>query len=269
MNIPTSRLCFSTLGCSERTPAEVAALAARFGIPNLEIRGLCGNIKLAEERAFDEAHIAETLSPFAEHGQCLLVYGSSLRGNDLASGKQTPQDAADELAVAHRMGVRYMRVFPDKLVNSNGEDKEEIRAIARAIGAVADAAWAQGITVLMEIHGHLNRIETVAPLLEVLDGHPGFGILWDIQHSDKIYGDGWESFYQLIRPYVHHVHIKDHLRDGFRLTLPGEGDIPIRTIVDRLIADGYEGCFSLEWEALWHPELPPIEQALEKFVTIL
>lgn len=267
MNIPTSRLCFSTLGCSDYTPEQVAALAARFGIEQLEIRGLCGTVKLAQESAFSDAEIARTLAPIRERGQSILVSGSSLRGNDLATGKQTDDDVRAEVALARRMGAKYLRVFPDKL--NNLEDKEEIRAIAKAIGDAADCAWAEGITVLMEIHGHLNRVKTVAPLLEVLDGHPGFGILWDIQHSDKIYGDDWETFYTLVRPYVRHVHIKDHRRDGFRLTLPGEGDIPIRAIVDRLSVDGYEGCFSLEWEKLWHPELPPIEEALEKFVGIM
>lgn len=267
MSIPTSRLCFSTLGCSDYTPAQTAALAARLGITQLEIRGLCGTVRLAQEEAFDERHIAQTLAPIRTAGQSILVYGSSLSGNNLAAGVQTDADVLADIALAQRMGARYLRVFPDKLRDMN--DREEIRAIARAIGHAATLAQASGITVLMEIHGHLNRIETVAPLLEVLGDHPAFGILWDIQHSDKIYGDGWEPFYQLIRPHIRHVHIKDHLRPSHRLTLPGQGDIPIRAIVERLLADGYAGCFSLEWERLWHPELPPIETALSHFIDIM
>ena len=45
--------------------------------------------------------------------------------------------------------------------------------------------------------------------------------------------------------------------DGtFKLCHVGDGDIPIAAIVKKLIEDGFDGYFSLEWEKKWHPELP-------------
>jgi hypothetical protein len=32
---------------------------------------------------------------------------------------------------------------------------------------------------------------------------------------------------------------------------------------DALRADAYDGPLSLEWERLWHPELGPLEEALD------
>jgi beta-glucosidase len=57
------------------------------------------------------------------------------------------------------------------------------------------------------------------------------------------------------------VHLKDVTAQG--LTLPGEGDLPIREMVNYLNENGYDGYFSLEWEKKWHPELPVLEDALD------
>ena len=95
----------------------------------------------------------------------------------------------------------------------------------------------------------------------------GFGLIWDIGSSDMVYGENWQPFYELIRPFIKHVHLKD--QNGEELTLPGEGSIPIVPIVKRLIADGYDGCFSLEWEKKWCPEIGNIEPALDKLTELL
>ena len=116
------------------------------------------------------------------------------------------------------------------------------------------------------------------PVIGALDrgGVRNFGLIWDVAHSDRAYGSEWQRFYNDIAPWVRHVHIKDHVRiaagsgtRSFRLTMPGDGEIPIRDIVRRLALDGYSGYFSLEWERMWHPELPPIEDALPRFVEIM
>jgi hypothetical protein len=39
--------------------------------------------------------------------------------------------------------------------------------------------------------------------------------------------------------------------------------------VDRLLADGYDGYFSLEWEKKWHPEIGNIEPAMDAICKIL
>ncbi|MBR6290567.1 MAG: sugar phosphate isomerase/epimerase, partial [Clostridia bacterium] len=108
--------------------------------------------------------------------------------------------------------------------------------------------------------------------LEIAGKEPAFGILWDVQHSDKTCRDDWESFYTLIKPYVRHIHFKDHLRDSdppFKLVSVGEGDIPLKAIVDRLLADGYDGYFSLEWEKKWHPDLADPEIEFPHFAELM
>ena len=128
---------------------------------------------------------------------------------------------------------------------------------------------AKTVDVLLEVHGDFNTVEALTPILNHLKEYPRFGLIWDIAHTHPTYGLNWELFYQAVRPYVKHVHIKDCSDQQKCLTLVGEGDVSILPIVDRLLQDGYDGYFSLEWEKKWHPELPEIEEGLASFTTLL
>ena len=101
-------------------------------------------------------------------------------------------------------------------------------------------------------------------------GVTNFGILWDVEHSDKTCGDDFLPFYRVIRPLLRHVHLKDYhrARDGkpFELCLAGQGDIPLEAIIKQLRSDGYDGYLSFEWEKKWVPSLPEPEEAFPAFV---
>ena len=66
--------------------------------------------------------------------------------------------------------------------------------------------------------------------------------------------------------------MKDHHRrpDGkTELCLPGQGDIPLKGIVELLQANGYDGFLSLEWEKRWHPALPSMADAYAALKEVL
>ena len=50
-------------------------------------------------------------------------------------------------------------------------------------------------------------------------------------------------------------------RHPFTYVLPGEGEFPTGPIME-LLGKEYAGVVSLEWEKLWHPYLPPLDEAL-------
>jgi sugar phosphate isomerase/epimerase len=71
----------------------------------------------------------------------------------------------------------------------------------------------------------------------------------------------------MLNPYICHIHFRDGYRDesqpeGATYTLPGQGDYPLEALFTLLKKDRYANWFSLEWEWLWHPELPSLEEAL-------
>ena len=76
---PGARWGFSTLGCPDLTLPDVCALGREFGMPNLELRALCGRVDLhacAEEMGWPPATARKMIS---DHGCRLVVAGSSFK----------------------------------------------------------------------------------------------------------------------------------------------------------------------------------------------
>jgi sugar phosphate isomerase/epimerase len=155
-------------------------------------------------------------------------------------------------------------VFGDRIGEKYGDTQSRAPECIARLCALSDK-----VTVLLEVHGDFNTVDALKPVLERLEGIENFGLIWDIGHTHRTYGDRWREFYSFVRPYVRHVHVKDISDSGKCLTLPGEGNVLIREIAEGLLADGYGGYFSLEWEKKWHPELPDIEPALEGFLRVM
>ena len=258
------KLCFSTLGCSDYSLDSIIALAKNYGIEYLEVRGINGTLENKDIAEFLPENAEKTKNALSDAKISPRVLGASLAFHDPVKYRDCIEAAKTDILIAERMGFPYVRFFGNSI--KDGKDAC-IARVSSSFAELADFAEAHGVTALLEVHGDFNTIENLTPVVDALRGKKGFGIIWDIAHSDIVYGENWQPFYELIRPFIKHVHIKDH-KDG-ALTLPGEGTIPIVPIVKRLIADGYDGCLSLEWEKKWHPEIGNIEPALDKLTALL
>ena len=263
-----NKLCFSTLGCTEKALDEVISLAKKYGIENLEIRGLSGVLDNASIPYFSESEIENTKRILSENGISVRVVGASASFDTREKHETNIFEAMVAVRVAARLGAPYVRVFGNRI---KGDAFEVAKNVSDGIAALCAQAENFGVTVLLEVHGDFNREETLAPVISALSDVKNFGVIWDIAHSHTHYGDNFAKFYDFIRPYIKHVHIKDSVLtdDGrIKLCLPGDGDIPIKDIVGEMEADGFCGCYSLEWEKHWHRELAPIEDALDAFLAV-
>jgi sugar phosphate isomerase/epimerase len=61
-----------------------------------------------------------------------------------------------------------------------------------------------------------------------------------------------------------YVQVKDGVgrAPDWKLCSLGKGEVPLKRACELLLAHGYEGALSVEWEYAWHPELDPPEIAL-------
>jgi sugar phosphate isomerase/epimerase len=55
--------------------------------------------------------------------------------------------------------------------------------------------------------------------------------------------------------------------DGYQYVLLGEGDVPLKKVLDMLTAGGYDGYAILEWEKRWHPESAEPELTFLQYVS--
>ncbi len=268
------KLAASTLGCPDWTFEQVMDNYEKYGIEGVEIRGIDGEMEADKIARFFPENLPDTLAQMEAHGLKFISFGTSV-------GLHSKEDRDELLAymirtidVCARVGIPAIRVFGDRLPEENGEERDLI--LARIIGnltAICEYARMKGIQINLEVHGTVNSIRALRPVLEGVKHIPNFGIIWDVEHSDKTTGDDFMPFYELIKPYIRHIHYKDYFRakgdQPFRLTEIGEGEIPLEAIAKTLIDGGYDGYISLEWEKKWHPELSEPEEAFPKFVAYM
>lgn len=265
------KLSISTLGCPNWTFEQILTNFEALGVEGIEVRGIEGVVDAAKIPYFTEDARAETLDRVASHHLKLIGFGTSASFHDPAKREANLAEAKTAIDVCRRMGIPAIRVFGNNAPAGEGH-ADTLRRIGEGLLEVCRYANGSGVGVNLEIHGDINTIDNVAPILDIAGGEPSFGIIWDVMHSDKTTGDDFEPFYQFIRPYIRHVHLKDHVRAGdppYRLTNIGRGDIPLAAIIRRLEADGYNGYYSFEWEKKWHPELDEPEIAFPEFVRFM
>ena len=253
-------LAFSTLACPEWPAETVIEMAAAFGYDALEWRG------------GSDGHVQPGMAPArlaalrrqqdAAGLQALAVTAYTSFVSDSAAERQAALDhLRAHCAVAAALGAPYVRAF----LNENQPVAEPSRyfdRLARCLESAAQAAAALGVAIAVEPHDEFIHSATVAALLARVP-HPALGVIWDIANTYAA-GETQAEGFDHLRSRLSYVQVKDGVGQGpaWRLTPLGQGQAPVRQAITRLLADGYQGGFSVEWERAWHPELDPAEVAL-------
>ena len=237
------------------------ALARRFRLQFIELRALEGNLDLPDYFS----HRPDIIVPPDVR---ILVLSSSLRL--ISAGGEDLQEFSLYLALARRLRAGYIRVFGG---GSWGQDlsDEEMHRAAEMVSAlrkmVSETGWDGEI--LLETHSAFSS-STACERLNALLDEP-VRLIWDTHHTWKIAGESPGETWGRLGAWVRHIHVKDSVSDGeakagYRYVLQGEGEFPTAALIETLADGGYKGSVSLEWEKLWHPELPGLTEAMGPFV---
>ena len=250
---------YSSLGSPELNLEETLALAARHGLPGVELRALAGTIDLPAYFAATYGTPENLAAKLRAQPVKILALDTSLK-----LAENTPAQRADFLKFlpwAEALGVPRLRVFD----GGKAADAATHRAMADTVAwwraQRAEHGWRADLMV--ETH---DALFTAASILGFLAMAPGTGILWDTHHTWKKGGEDPLVTWRAIRPHVVHVHVKDSVsipggKHPFSYRLPGDGEFPMAPLREVLRAE-YDGPMSLEWERLWHPDLAPVDDAL-------
>jgi sugar phosphate isomerase/epimerase len=89
------------------------------------------------------------------------------------------------------------------------------------------------------------------------------GAVWDAGNTWSI-GEPPELGIEALGPWLRYVQVKDGVgrRPDWRLTLLGEGEVPLGRALGLLARSHPAVPVSIEWERPWHPDLPPAAEAL-------
>lgn len=260
------KLSFTTLGSPAWPFEAVLDNARRMGFDGIELRGIQEELRSEKLIPLLPENAGATQEALRSHGLSLCCLDTSVSFDREGDPDAAIAEGQAAIAICDRMGIPYLRIFG----NSIAPEETVQAAIDRVTGGIrrlCEGLNGTSVRVLLEVHGDYDRVERLLPIIEGV-AHPQFGLLWDIMHSDRVYGDRFEDFYRPLAPYIHHVHVKDYRNtpEGRTLCAVGEGDLPVAAIVTLLETSGYDGFYAFEWEKRWHPELPAPEEVFPRYV---
>ena len=236
------------------TVEDVLRLAADEQIPYVDILAL------------DRKAIPAYQSAMAKTGVKLCCYIStiSLFPGEASQRKSLGKNmsAARELGAALFMIVPYYPILDNRKARKNGRQWTLDRLVSGFALAV-EKGKEYGLKVCFETTPQEDiRLSGIEDCRYVLERVPGLGLVFDTANMLP-HGDDTLTYYEALKEHIVHVHLKDvalseaprsifpdeRTADGRRMQcVPfGEGVIPVTEVYLRMLADGYTGCFAIEY----------------------
>lgn len=222
---------------------EQCRVAAGLGLRYLEVRSAWGTNILD----LDPQQLDELQQVLGHYGLRVSSIGSPI-GKIFVDDPFPPhldrmRHAAD---VARRLESPYIRIFSFFLRPGAdpAEHRDEVLQRMRALTAVAEKA---GVVLL-----HENEKEIYGDIpercLDLVDsvGSPHLRLAWDPANFVQVGVRPFSEGYELLRPHLEYVQIKDARAADGTVVVAGAGDGEVVATVRRLRADGFDGFFSLE-----------------------
>jgi sugar phosphate isomerase/epimerase len=256
------KIAFSTLGCPTWSWDKIISEAEKNGYHGLEIRGIEEEIYLPKAAPLLKENQEKTMRSLAQRNLVITDLGTAASFHDPKKYDNSIKEGKDYIDLAHQLKVTYIRIFGDKIPDPN-KKKETIELIAKGINELCEYASDKEVVCLLETHGDIVSLENIEPIINKIN-YKNFGIIWDVGHTFKVYGEDVSEFLDKMWKYIKHVHIKDlhEVGNQLELCMIGEGVVPIPKLVRELKRRDYKGYISLEWEKRWHTSLEEANVAI-------
>ncbi|MBC7319425.1 sugar phosphate isomerase/epimerase [bacterium] len=258
------KLSFSTLGCPTWDIKKIVESARRYGYNGVELRGAGRQHISLEISPLERSEIKRLFEDNNVEICCISAY------TRFASPIREEREANIETLVrycelAREMNAPIVRSFIGNVPEGISES-EYMNYIPEALHKVGEKIEGLGVDVVIETHDYFSTGKIISDIIRRTDSK-NIKALWDVWHPYRS-GESPKETVKYLKPYLRHMHIKDAKRIGedWQLVLPGEGDIPLKEIVDLLKEIDYQGYLSFEWEKMWHPEIPEPEVSFPRYV---
>lgn len=260
---------FSTLGCPTWPWRTILDVAAREGYAAIELRGLEGEMDLTKRPEFSSS-LASTVADLRARNLRIACLGSSaeLHHREPVERAKQLDEARRFIELASKLRAPYVRVFGDKYLPDEPKTAL-IDRVAAALRELTGYAEGSGVTVIIESHGQVTDSATLKAILTAAGQGPA--LLWDAHHTVVSSKEAPADTFRELGTWVRHTHLKDSRPEGddVRYVLTGTGTVPVRDIVRVLVAGGYKGYYSFEWEKKWHPDIEEPEIAIPHYAKVM
>jgi len=249
------KLSFSTVGCPDWTFEEIFAAAKDFGYGAIEIRGMGKEIHATKLSIFSGANACATMQKLRGANLEISLFASNAVIGSPDTAEESRAEALEYIDLAAKTGVKYVRL----LISPRPEaEPADIDAAAVVYSAVCEYGKERGVTPLIETNGIFAESKILAKFMDTIPGD-NKGVLWDINHPCRYFGETARHTFDNIGPYVKYLHIKDSVYNAetkkIEYRMPGHGDLPVYDILKLMSQINYDGYLSLEWTKRWVSEL--------------
>lgn len=224
-------------------PAEQLATLAAESITHLELRSAYGT-NVAD---FSDTQLARFKAALDDAGVSVSAIGSPIGKINVRDAFPPELDRMRRIAdVADAVGTRIVRVFSFFMPAGERPEIHRSRVIDQ-MAALAAVAAERGLVLAHEneklIYGDVPR--RCADIITSV-GSPALRATFDaanfVQCGVRPHSDG----YDLLRPYLIYVQIKDAIAATGEVVPAGQGDGQVRETLSALVESGFDGYLSLE-----------------------
>lgn len=247
------KLSFSTLGCPNWTWNEILAIAKDLGMSGVELRGLGDEMYAPDLKIFAPDRLDGTMSKLNQMGLEIPILTSGAYFADKNKAEEAFGEACAYIDLADKAQIPYIRVMAEPTPEPQNGD---MRLAAKFYGQLCDYAQDTSVIPLIESNGQLASLGAMQDFLSAA-GRSNMGVLWDIHHTVRFYGETPGRAVSALGRYIKHVHIKDSFMENGKISyrMMGYGDIPALDALRELENICYGGFISFEWVKRWNPEL--------------
>ena len=261
------KFTLNTLGAPGWDLETTARNARAYGYDGIDLRLLDGEVITLESVRGNRQRLRSLFRP---HDLPISVLPTSVRlaTKEPSIRKETLDEGHQWIDLAADLQVPVIRFFAAR--NPPELDLEaSIQAVGEMLALLGDHAAQAGVKIGVETHDEFASAKVVAGALEFAPNQ-SVGAIWDMWHTNRV-GESPAEALQALDGRVINVHLKDARRtaDGWKLSLLGEGDIPVKEGLRLLKQRGYDDFVSVEWEKKWHPEIPEPEVAFPQHISVL
>ena len=224
-------------------PGEQLAVLAAESISHLELRS-AWDTNVAE---FDDAQVARLRREFTDSGVRVSAIGSPIGKIGIDAPVEPELERLRRVAdIAAEFGTTIIRVFSFFIPQGHDPSRYRSRVIDR-MAALAAVAAEHGLVLAheneKEIYG--DRPERCAVIIASV-GSPALRATFDAANFVQCGVRPHSDAYELLRPYLVYVQIKDALMTTGEVVPAGQGDGEVRETLAELRDSGFEGYLSLE-----------------------
>jgi sugar phosphate isomerase/epimerase len=256
-------IAYTTYSTPGWSVAQIAERAAAFDFEAVELRAYDGaNVP----SNLDAAACAEIRRTIEDRGLRVAAVGTSCRFAPSAEeAARSVEEGRRYLEIAARLGAPLIRVFGGAFERGGVTPDEAVGRVAESLAALAEPAKQAGVRIALETHDGFSAGALVGRALRQVN-HPSVGACWDWLHPFRV-GETPRQTADHLRGFIIHSHTKDARKDEqgrWQAEHFGHGILPLGEIYAEMMAQGFAGPLSFEWERGGDPEP---EDALRRYVT--